>query len=182
MKIRKISVLTLILVISSCAFLQKKPYSDAAIKSYANDSSVKFDIRKGFNGKMKGFGVLQNKDGIVIKRFTVDLDASWDGDKGEIKHSFVYDDKSKDSRTLLVTVEDDNSYVAIGHDVVGTAVGKQYGGASQMRYVLSIKDGEKKDNYDVDEWTYGVDDKSFIRIMNIDKDGGQKIIMSIAKS
>jgi hypothetical protein len=177
-----IFLLVFSLTISSCALLQKKNVdNDSDIKAYADDKT-KFDIRKALNGNLKGFGVWQNAAGKVIKKFTIEVNGTWEDNKGVVKKSYVFEDGSKDSRTWLITVDDENNYVAIGHDIVGDAVGKQYGGASKMNYILSIKDGSIKSDHKVEDWTYAVNDKSFINILNVDKVGNEKIIISLKKS
>ena len=177
-------LLTFSLLISSCATSKN---DDSIIKKYSNDK-VKLDIRNQMNGNLKGFGIWQDKNGIIIKKFTVEISGSWEGDKGVVKQQFSFDNEKKDSRTWLFDIENDNSFSAIGHDIVGTAKGVQYGNASKMNYILSVvaADG-KKQNLAVEDWTYAVNDKSLISVLTLKNPGyfsgneAERIIMSLKK-
>lgn len=179
-----IYLVAIALFISSCA----KGKDGAAIKSYSNDK-IKIDVRKHLNGNLSGFGIWKNKDGVVTKRFTIDVNGSWEGNKGVIKEVLSFDDNSKDSRTWLFSMNDENSFEAIGHGIVGTGKGEQYGGALEMSYVMSMMVNGKKQNFVVDDWTYMVNDKSLISVIILKSSGSfgsgsneGKIIISLKKS
>jgi len=53
----------------------------ANISDYQSTTPA-FDMKTFFDGKLAAYGMVQNRDGKVIRRFRADLIGSWKGNKG----------------------------------------------------------------------------------------------------
>ena len=149
----------------SCSNIQPQDYS-------AN--TPKLDIRNYLNGSVKAWGVLENRQGKITRRFSVDMVGRWEGNQGILEEQFVFDDGEKSSRTWTIEFTDDHHFTATAGDSVGSATGSQYGNTMQMTYVLDlVVDREKQTRYHVnlDDWMYLLDDQILLNKSTIKKFG-----------
>ena len=77
----RIFYIIFLLFLSSCA--------DHSIKSYS-DELPKINLREFFNGEIYALGIVQDRSGRVIKRFKVDIKASWKDHIATLDEKFVY--------------------------------------------------------------------------------------------
>ena len=168
-------LITSLLVTSSCAYIDQFRTKKVAELDYLSGSnnSVKMDIKKFFNGDIEAFGITRNIDGKITGTNTAKISGKWEGNKGVVQYDFTYDDGSKDSRTWLITLNSDNTFSAIGHDVSSPAQGKQAGNSAQLFYSLSLlnKEGGKRE-VKFEDRMYLVDDKSMILISTFNSRDG----------
>ena len=142
-------------------------------KSY-EANTPKLDIKDYLNGKIKAWGVLQNRNSKVTRKFIVDMKGKWSGNQGTLEEYFLFDDGEKSERTWTINFIDNNNFIATAGDLVGEAKGSQYGNALQMKYVLDLEvDREKKTKYKVtlDDWMYLLDDDILLNKSTIKKFG-----------
>jgi len=161
--LKLITLTALTMTIFSCSSSKK-------IEKYANNTP-KFDILKYFSGKSEAYGILQDRSGEVTRRFTVKMTGKVSGNQLVLQEYFIFDDGEKQERIWTVTVKDENNFTAQAGDVIGTAIGKQYGNAMKMKYVLSIPYKGKNMNVSVDDWMYLIDEKSLVNVSEIKKFG-----------
>ena len=161
--------LTLILVISmsllSCSNITPKDYQN---------NEPKLDIRSYLKGKVKAWGMLQDRSGKVTRRFVVDMEGKWQGNEGVLEEYFTFDDGEKSERIWKISFIDDHNFTASAGDVIGKAKGSQYGNAMQMEYVLDLEvDKAKGTKYKVklDDWMYLLDDDVLVNKSKIKKFG-----------
>ena len=67
------------------------------IASYAGQQPA-LDLQQYFNGTLDAYGVFTDRSGVVVKRFTVVMQCSWDGDNGVLDEDFTYSDGTKQKR------------------------------------------------------------------------------------
>jgi len=142
-------------------------------KDYA-DNEPKLDIRNFLNGKVIAHGILEDRKGKVTRRFTVDMQAKWDGNKGVLDEYFTFDDGETSKRVWTIEFQDHHNFTATADDVVGIAKGQQHGNALQMQYVLDlVVDNETKKSYHVtlDDWMHLIDDQTLVNKSKIKKFG-----------
>ena len=141
------------------------------------------DFKKFFNGDIEGFAITQDEDGKITGTQTVKINAKWDGNKGVIQQNFIFAGDKKDSRTWLVTLNENGTFEAIGHDVSSPGQGKQIGNAAQMLYALTLKENDVKREVKYEDRMYLVDDQSMIIISNAKKgfSSSGKSILSLKK-
>jgi len=132
--------------------------SSVEIDKYRSETPV-LDLRQYFNGTLEAHGIFQDRSGEVVKRFTVIIDASWQGEVGTLDERFTYSDGSTQRRVWTITRTGEGRYVGRAVDVVGEARGEEAGNALRWRYVLALPVGGKVYNVDFDDWMFLMDDR-----------------------
>ena len=144
--------------------------STVNISDYAGERPV-LDLKSYFNGPVKAWGIVQNRSGKVIKRFTVDIDARWTGDTGTLDEHFVYADGTTQQRVWTVRKGANDRYVGTAADVVGEASGEATGNALRWRYVLEVPADGRTYHIDFDDWMFLVSEKVLINRTSMSKFG-----------
>jgi hypothetical protein len=135
------------------------------INSYKNESP-KFDIREFFDGSIKGYGLIMDRNGNVRERFEIDMLAKWQGNNAVITEIFKYSDKSTQDRIWNIQKVDNHKIKGTASDIIGEAKGQQHGNALELNYLLNLKIGKKF-------YKLNLNDRSFLitknRLLNITK-------------
>ncbi|WP_394205673.1 DUF3833 domain-containing protein [Shewanella waksmanii] len=159
---KKLLVLLMVMMVSSC--------STVDLKDYAN-TTPELKLEEFFNGKLVAYGIVVDRGGKMLRRFEVDLVADWQGNKGEIKEWFRFDDGEKSTRIWQLEKLADNEYQGQANDVVGIARGTTSGSALYWQYQLDIQvDGETY-TVTLDDWMYLLDDKRLFNKTDMSKFG-----------
>ncbi|MDY0047162.1 MAG: DUF3833 domain-containing protein [Thauera propionica] len=132
--------------------------SSVEIDKYRSETPV-LDLRQYFNGTLEAHGIFQDRSGEVVNRFTVIIDASWQGEVGTLDERFTYSDGSTQRRVWTITRTGEGRYVGRADDVVGEARGEEAGNALRWRYVLALPVDGKVYNVDFDDWMFLMDDR-----------------------
>ena len=132
--------------------------SSVEIDKYRSETPV-LDLREYFNGTLEAHGIFQDRSGEVVKRFTVIIDASWQGEVGTLDERFTYSDGTTQRRVWTITRTGEGRYVGRADDVVGEARGEEAGNALRWRYVLALPVDGKVYNVDFDDWMFLMDDR-----------------------
>ena len=119
----------------------------------------RLDLRQYFNGPVDAHGIFTDRSGKVVKRFVVDMQASWKGNEGTLDERFTYSDGTKQTRIWHLTDHGNGRYTGRADDVVGEAAGEAAGNALRWRYVLALPVDGKVYNVDFDDWMFLMDDK-----------------------
>jgi Protein of unknown function (DUF3833) len=119
------------------------------------------DLAEYFNGTVDGWGMFQDRSGRVIRRFTVRIDAKWDGNRGTLDEHFEFSDGEKQNR-IWTLVKDGDRYTGTAGDVVGTGQGIQQGNAFNMRYVLRVPWSGRTIDVDMDDWMWRIDEQTVL--------------------
>ena len=115
------------------------------IGDYASEKPA-LDLRSYFNGMLDAYGVFTDRSGKVVKRFTVVMNCTWQGDDGVLDEDFSYSDGSKQKRVWRLKRLADGSYTGRADDVVGVALGESRGNAFHWAYTLNLPvDGKPSD-------------------------------------
>jgi hypothetical protein len=69
-----------------------------SIEDFSQEKPV-LDLRTYFNGKVDAWGIFTDRNGKVVKRFTVEMNCTWQGDQGVLDEDFVYSDGSQENRS-----------------------------------------------------------------------------------
>ncbi len=117
-----------------------------------------FQLEEYFNGQIEAWGMFQKRSGEVVKRFKVDIDARWQGNKGVLDEQFLYSDGTTQQRIWHITKTGDNEYTGAADDVIGEAQGRAAGNALRWRYTLSLPVDDKVYEVQFDDWMYLMDD------------------------
>ncbi len=128
------------------------------VSDYQNEKP-KLDLATYFNGKVDGWGMVQDRSGKVTRRFTVEIDCTWRGNEGVLDESFIWSDGKTEKRIWKITKQGDN-YIGTAGDVVGQAIGVASGAALQWRYILDLPVDNTTYKVNMDDWMYLIDDKT----------------------
>lgn len=125
--------------------------------------SQPFDLKTYFTGDVVAWGIIQDHTDKVNRRFCVELNGSWQGNKGLLAEKFYFDDGEISYRDWRLTKQDDGSYLGEAADVVGTAIGKHQGFAFNLQYTLLLPVDDTTYEVSMDDWMYQLDE---YRVMN----------------
>ena len=157
-----------LLAVLAVAFLTS--CGSVSVNEYAADKPP-LDLREYFNGKVDGWGTIQDRSGKVTKRMYVEMTCTWVGDVGTFDERFTYSDGTKETRVWTVR-KNGNRYTGTAHDVVGEAKGEAAGNALRCQYVLDAKrDGGGTIELDMDDWMWLLDAKTMMNRTGFSKFG-----------
>jgi hypothetical protein len=128
------------------------------------------DLAAYFDGTVDGWGIVQDRSGKVVRRFTVRIEAKWQGNRGTLDEHFEFSDGEKQNRVWTL-VKDGDRYTGTAGDVVGTAAGLQQGNAFNMRYVLRVPWSGRTIDVDMDDWMWRIDESTVLNRTEMRKFG-----------
>jgi hypothetical protein len=149
------------LVLAGCASVSPQDY--AAEKP-------KLDLSTYFNGKVDGWGMVQDRSGKVVRRMVVEIDCKWNGNEGVLDESFVWSDGKTEKRVWRIK-KDGDRYIGTAGDVVGEAQGVASGNALQWQYTLKLPADMGGYEMSMDDWMWMVDDKTLTNKTSMKKFG-----------
>lgn len=126
-------------------------------QDYAAEKPL-LDLKTYFNGELQAHGIFTDRSGKVVRRFTVAMKCSWQGDDGVLDERFTYNDGEKQQRIWYLKKLPNGKYTGTAADVVGTAEGQTSGNAFQWRYTLTLPVDGKTYEVQFDDWMYLMDE------------------------
>ncbi|TQV75853.1 DUF3833 domain-containing protein [Denitrobaculum tricleocarpae] len=160
--IRGVLFLLTALSVASCGGLKLEDFKQA-------EPALK--LEEYFVGQLKAWGHFQDRFDNVRRRFTVDIEGTWDGETLTLVEDFVYDDGETEQRiwTLRKTGPEDWEGSAAG--VVGTAKGKVSGNALNWTYYFDLPVGDSTLRVKFDDWLWLQDERVMINRAYVSKFG-----------
>jgi hypothetical protein len=141
-----------------------------SIEQYAAEKPV-LDLASYFNGTLDAYGVFTDRSGSVVKRFTVVMRCSWQGNEGTLDEDFTYSDGTTQKRIWRLKKLPDGVYTGQADDVVGVAHGQTRGNAFQWGYTLRLPVDGKEYEVQFDDWMYLMTDKVMLNKATMRKFG-----------
>ena len=141
---------TVAMLMIGCATLTPQDYAK---------ETPKLDLATYFNGRVDGWGMVQDRSGKVLRRMVVELDCKWNGNEGVLDESFQWSDGKTEKRVWKIR-KDGDRYIGTAGDVVGEATGEAAGNALRWSYVLALPVGDSTYHMDMDDWMWMIDDKT----------------------
>jgi Protein of unknown function (DUF3833) len=129
------------------------------------------DLRRYFNGTLDAYGVFTDRSGKVIKRFTVVMRCSWNGEEGVLDEDFIYSDGTTQKRIWRLTHLGNGRYTGRADDVVGTALGQTAGNSFRWGYTLALPVDGTVWNVEFDDWMYLMDERVMLNKATMSKFG-----------
>ncbi len=124
------------------------------IQTYQNAKPT-LDMHEFFSGQIDGYGMFQGRSGEVKKRFTVDIDATHEGDDVIVlDEKFNWADGTKSQRIWRLTRQANGQWTGTAGDVIGEANGEVAGNAFHWQYVLDLPVDDKTYKVNFDDWMY----------------------------
>lgn len=138
------------LALSGCASPRPADYAD---------QTPQLDLRQYFDGKLLAHGIVSDRAGKVVQRFTVQMTGSWVGDTGTLDERFSYADGRQETRIWTLQRGADGRYTGRAADVLGEAVGQAAGNALNWRYTLKLPVDGTVYEVTFDDWMFLIDER-----------------------
>ena len=132
--------------------------STQKLESYANEKPL-LDLQQYFNGTLDAYGVFTDRSGTVVKRFTVVMRCSWQGDEGVLDEAFSYADGTTQQRIWRLKKLPGGRYTGRADDVVGEATGATQGNSFHWTYTLNLPVDGRIIEVQFDDWMYLMSDR-----------------------
>ena len=139
--------------ISSC--------SNTKVHEYHNQTP-KLDLQKFIDGKIKGYGVVENRSGIITRRFEFDGNGYWQNDIGYFDETISYIGGNTESRRWEIHKINNQYYEATTKDVIDKAKIYVDGNSMNWQYVMKIRVDDKTYNIKFDDWMYLINEDKMI--------------------
>lgn len=154
--------LPLAAALPGCASLEPANYAD---------QKPALDLKRYFDGTLDGWGMFQDRSGKVLRRFTVVIRASWQGNTGTLDEAFVWSDGERQRRVWTLREQAPGRYIGTAEDVVGQADGQVAGNALRWRYTMALPVDGKVWHVDFDDWMFLVDERVLLNRATMSKFG-----------
>jgi hypothetical protein len=159
---KKLLLILCTFLLTSCAMTDVQHYQGA---------KPVLDLEKYFAGTTDAWGMFQQRDGAVLKRFHVIIEGKKINGQLVLDERFTYDDGSKQQRIWRLTKQSDGSWSGLADDVKGEAVGHIAGNALNWRYTLLLPVDGKIYEMQMDDWMYLIDEDNMINRASMRKFG-----------
>ncbi len=135
------------------------------------DQKPRLIIEEYLSGKVKAWGILQNRSGKVTRQFSATLDGKWDGKQLILDEKFDWSDGEIQERQWKIIKIDEHNYEGTAGDVAGKAKGFSYGPIFKFEYVLLVPVKGKNIKITFDDWIFKQDDRVAINRATMTKFG-----------
>lgn len=144
--------------------------SSPGIQDYAANQPV-LDLAQYFTGKTHAWGMFQDRNGKVVKRFTVEITGTHRNNELVLDEQFTYSDGQHQQRQWHLTRQDNGHWRGRAADVVGEAQGETAGNALHWQYTLQLPVDQHVYNVQFDDWMFLIDRRSMLNRASMSKLG-----------
>jgi hypothetical protein len=146
-------------VLALCTLAGLSGCASKPVPSDYAQETPKLDLRSYFNGPLTAHGVFIDRSGRVVKRFTVKMVGTWQGDTGVLEEDFFYSDGSTERRVWTLKDLGNGQWSGTAGDVAGEARGEVAGNAFNWQYTLKLPVDGRVYEVQFDDWMYLMDEK-----------------------
>ncbi len=175
MNLKSLLTLGLCTLLTGCSSMQLDDF---------NNTSPAFVPQEYFNGPLKAYGLVKDRNGKIIRTFKGDLVGSWDKNGvGTLDEHFIYNDGEKLHRTWTMKPDGDKKFIATAGDIVGDAQMEARGNTVMIDYTMRIPYGKGTLDIDVRDWLHLQDDGVIINHSKMKKFGFEvgELVITIRK-
>lgn len=144
--------------------------SSVKIQDYQNEKP-QLNLFDYFKGKTFAQGQFQDRSGKVLRRFTVDIFGTVEGNKLTLDERFVYNDGEKQKRIWTITKTAQGQFIGKADDVIGEALGESAGNALNWRYTLDLPYKDSSIHVQFNDWMFLHTDSTMMNRASITKWG-----------
>lgn len=151
---KKIALLLTLILLTGCSTIDVNQYQR---------NSPQLDLFQYFTGETKGYGIVQDRRGVLTRYFTVDIMGTIEAD-GSLKlyEVFNWNDGEESTRTWMIAKDGSQTFSGTAEDVVGTAAGKGAGNSLNWNYTLNLEVDDAVWKIKFDDWMFLVTDQVMI--------------------
>jgi len=144
--------------------------SQAKIDDY-DGQTPQLDLQDFFSGKLKAYGILQNRKGEVTRTFRADISAKWENNIGYLDETFYFNDGEVSKRVWKLRDLGNGKFSGTADDVEGEAIGQVKGFAFHWTYSLNIPYKNSSVTVKLDDWLYLVSENRLLNKSDLRKFG-----------
>ncbi len=130
------------------------------------------DLFEYFTGKTKGWGIVQDRNGLLLRQFVVDI-------SGEVTESgqlvlteyFDWSDGEQSERVWVLAQIDEHTLSGTADDVLGPAAGVLYGNVLNWEYRVNLTIDDSTWEITFDDWMFKVSEDMVINKATMSKFG-----------
>lgn len=149
------------------------------------DAKPEFIPQEYFNGPMTAYGMVKDRDGKIIRRFTGKLVGSWDEKGvGTLDEKFVYDDGETQTRVWTLTpTGEEKTFIGTAGDIVGDAKMVAKGNTVMIDYVMRVPYKDSTIDISVRDWLHLQEDGVILNHSKMKKFGFEvgELVITIIK-
>jgi hypothetical protein len=161
---RLIAVISVLVLISGCAI--------SIDGSRYQEIEPEFNLQEFFQGRVKAWGIVQDRSGELIQRFEVTIDGSLKNGQLVLDETFTYG-VGEGVEKRIWTIEETAAGVYQGGagDIRGEASGKAYGNAMFWTYEMDLPVEDTTYRVSFDDWIWAFDETTIVNRSYIKKFG-----------
>ena len=136
------------------------------------DAGAELDLFTFFDGDVKGWGIVQGRDGNILQRFEVLIDGSVKGDTLTLDETFAYSlGDGPEKRVWTITRNGADQYEGRAHDILNTAQGESFGNALYWGYQMELPVNNSSYKVNFQDWMWAFDSNTIVNRSYIKKFG-----------
>jgi hypothetical protein len=150
------------------------------VERYAGQQP-EFDLFDYFVGETRGWGIVQDRKGELLRQFVVDINGYLNA-AGELvlDERFVWSDGEHSERIWTIEKTGPHDFIGRAADVVGVAEGEIYGNALFWTYVLNLEARGSTWKVRFDDWMFLQPDGVLLNRATMSKFGFELAQVTIA--
>lgn len=146
----KVAIMSMLTMINNVFAINGSDYKDL---------QPSFNLEKFFHGKIKAWGIIQDRRGNILSKFDAHMVGSWAGNTGRLEEDFSYYDSGKKQRRVWIIKRiDDTHYQGTADDIEGKATGEVFGNAINWHYEMYVPVKDSSYKLKFDDWMWAMND------------------------
>ena len=163
MRLLVAKLMLMLTLLTGCSSIDLKNYS-------ANEPRL--DLFDYFSGSTKGWGIVQDRKGVLIRQFVVEItgEVTKEGQL-VLKENFNWTDGEQTSRTWILSEQGKHNFTGTADDVIDKADGVLYGNVLNWQYQMNLKVEGTSWKITFDDWLFQVSEDMLINKATMSKFG-----------
>ena len=131
--------ITILILLISFIKINLLSFKNQKISQFKSDSKI-FDIRKVLEGNLVAEGMVYGISGRLSSTFTAQFSGDWANNEGSFIENFQFSTGKNQIRKWSLIIDSNGKIIGTADDIVGKAVGQQYGSAVMLSYKLKLSE------------------------------------------
>lgn len=131
--------ITILILLISFIKINLFSFKNQKISQFKSDCKI-FDIRKVLEGNMVAEGMVYGISGRLSSTFTAQFLGNWANNEGSFIENFQFSTGKNQIRNWNLIIDSNGKIIGTADDIIGKAVGQQYGSAVMLSYKLKLSE------------------------------------------